>query len=157
MIRAEISERPILPQAVLDEVGTSTDGAVLLFLGVVRDHHEGREVKGLDYEVYREMAEGVLLAIGEEAQRTFGVEGVSMVHRVGSLGVGEVSLAVAVASPHRAEAYEASRFLLERIKERLPVWKKEHYVTGPARWVDGRTPTVSAGEPEDESQGRETP
>jgi molybdopterin synthase catalytic subunit len=157
VVRAEISEGPILPQAILDEVGTSKDGAVLLFLGVVRDRHEGRAVKGLDYEAYREMAEGILLTIGEEARRTFGVEGISMVHRVGSLTVGEVSLAVVVAAPHRAEAYEASRFVLESIKERLPVWKKEHYSTGPARWVDGRTPTVPASGPGGESHERETP
>jgi molybdopterin synthase catalytic subunit len=157
VIRWEISEVPILPQAVLDEVGTSRDGAVVLFLGVVRDHHEGQEVAALDYEAYREMAEGILLTIGEEAQRAFGVEEISMVHRVGSLAVGDISLAVAVASPHRTEAYEASRFLLESIKERLPVWKKEHYVTGTARWVDGRTPTVPNPGPEGETHGRETP
>ncbi|MFC1660735.1 molybdenum cofactor biosynthesis protein MoaE [Gemmatimonadota bacterium] len=146
MIRAEVTENPIVPEAVLDGFNSSRDGAILLFLGVVRDHHEGREVKGLEYEAYEEMAQDVLAEIGQEARDRFGVEAISMVHRVGELAIGEVSLAVSVASPHRVEAYEASRFVIENIKARLPVWKKEHYAKGAPEWVEGTTPAPSGPE-----------
>lgn len=149
MIHTRITHAPLDPQEVLGEVGSESDGAVLLFLGVVRDHHDGRAVTGLEYEAYRSMAERVLAAIGHEAGEAFGLERASIAHRVGSLQVGEVSMAIAVASPHRAEAYEASRYIIENVKARLPVWKKEHYTDGSATWVDGRTPTgAGTGTPE---------
>jgi molybdopterin synthase catalytic subunit len=144
--RIAIVRATIDPAAVLALVGDRTDGAVLLFLGTVRDHADGRPVGGLRYETYQAMAEKELNAIAGEAVRQLGTDRIAVVHRVGNLAVGEVSVAIAVSSPHRAEAYQASRFIIEEIKKRLPVWKHEQYVDGEAAWVQGRTlePTEGA-------------
>ena len=125
------------PADVLARVGDATDGAVLLFLGIVRDHADGRAVDGLRYESYEAMAEGVLAEVAREAAARLGTDRVAVVHRVGALAVGDVSVAIAVSSPHRAEAYEASRYVIEEIKRRLPVWKLEQYLDGETRWVPG--------------------
>lgn len=116
------------------------DGAILLFLGTVRDHNDGRAVRGLEYEAYQEMGEKVLAAIAREAELRFGTHRVGVYHRVGKLMVGEVSTVIAVATPHREEAYGASRYIIEELKKRLPVWKKEVYVEGDSRWVEGHVP-----------------
>ncbi len=137
---ARVSRNPIDPAEVLRRVGESEDGAVLLFLGVVRNHADGRSVSGMEYEAYEEMAGEVLAEIAAEAAERLGTDRVAVVHRWGALRVGEVSVAVAVSSPHRAEAYDASRYVIEEIKRRLPVWKREHYVEGDAAWVAGETP-----------------
>jgi molybdopterin synthase catalytic subunit len=132
---------------LLDRVGGRADGAVLLFLGVVRDHAEGRAVSGMTYEAYESMAEGVLRAIAREAVDVLGTDRVAVMHRVGDLEIGEVSVAVAVSSPHRDRAYEASRYVIEQIKGRLPVWKREHYTDGEAAWVPGVDPRHSEAVP----------
>lgn len=137
---AAIVRDPIEASAVLARVGGEDDGAVLLFLGTVRNRAEGRAVSGMCYEVYEEMATQVLSAIAAEAWERCGARRLAVVHRVGELGLGEVSVAIAVSSPHRAEAYEASRYVIEEIKKRLPVWKKERYVDGEAAWVAGTVP-----------------
>jgi molybdopterin synthase catalytic subunit len=98
----------------------------------------------MTYEAYEEMAGPVLEAIALEARERIGSDRVAVVHRVGELGIGEASVAIAVSSPHRAEAYEASRYVIEEIKKRLPVWKKEHYVGGDAGWVEGTVPPEAA-------------
>lgn len=139
-----IVEDPIDTQEVLGRVGADEDGAVLLFLGVVRDHADGRAVEGMRYDAYAEMAEGVLAEIAEEAADRLSTRRVAVVHRTGELAIGEVSVAIAVSSPHRAEAYDASRYVIEEIKKRLPVWKKEHYVAGGAEWVEGVVPPTPA-------------
>ncbi len=139
-IRARVVQEPIDHAALLDGVGTDADGAVLLFLGVVRDHADGRSVRGMRYDAYREMAEEVLAEIVAEAAERLGSDRVHAVHRVGELEIGEVSVAIAAASPHRAEAFDATRYVIEEIKKRLPVWKKEHYVEGSSEWVDGQDP-----------------
>jgi molybdopterin synthase catalytic subunit len=131
---------PIDPAELLGRVGADEDGAALLFLGVVRDHADGRAVTGMRYDAYEEMAREVLAAIAEEAAVRLGTDRVAVVHRYGELAVGEVSVAVAVSSPHREEAYEASRYVIEEIKKRLPVWKREHYRDGADAWVEGRVP-----------------
>jgi molybdopterin synthase catalytic subunit len=92
------------------------------------------------YEAYQEMAEDVLGRIAEEAEERFGTDRILVLHRVGELGVGEVSTAIAVATPHREEAYGASRYIIEEIKKRLPVWKQEEYVDGERAWVRGHVP-----------------
>jgi molybdopterin synthase catalytic subunit len=109
-------------------------GAVVTFLGTVRDHHAGRPVTGLTYTAYRPMAEQRLrtLAAGLEAAAP-GLR-VAVVHRLGRLEVGEASVVIAVAAPHRAAAYEASRTALERLKREVPIWKREHYADGASRW-----------------------
>lgn len=136
---AAIVHAPIDPTTVLSRVGSAQDGAVVLFLGTVRDHNDGRPVRGLRYEAYEEMAGSVLEAIAREAA-DHGSADVAVVHRVGELAVGECSVAIAVAAPHRSEAYDASRYIIEEIKKRLPVWKHEHYVDGEARWLEGTRP-----------------
>jgi len=134
-VKTAIVSEPILPGAVLLDLTSHEDGACLLFLGVVRDYNQGRAVAGLEYEVYRGMAETTLAAIGAEASHRFGTDRVTILHRVGELQVGEVSTAIAVATPHREEAYEASRYIIEEIKDRLPIWKREHYLDGDSDWV----------------------
>ena len=143
MAVATIVREPIDPGHVLTRVGADQDGASLLFLGVVRDHNEGRSVGGVRYDSYEEMAVQVLSEIVDEAARAAGTDRIAAVHRIGELEVGEVSVAIAVSSPHRAEAYEASRYIIEEIKKRLPVWKKERYSDGAEEWVEGRTPDTA--------------
>ncbi len=131
---------PIAPEVVLRDLTTSEDGACVLFLGVVRDHNEGRAVSGLDYEVYQGMAEKTLADISSEASHRFGTDRITVLHRIGELKVGEVATAIAVATPHRGEAYAASRYIIEELKQRLPIWKREHYLDGETRWVGGHDP-----------------
>ncbi|MYH49387.1 MAG: molybdenum cofactor biosynthesis protein MoaE [Gammaproteobacteria bacterium] len=137
---AEITADPLDPARLLARVGSPEDGAVLLFLGTVRNHADGRSVSGMQYEGYQEMALEVLRRIAEEASERFSTPNLAVTHRLGALEIGEVSVVVAVSSPHRAEAYGASRYVMEEIKRRLPVWKKEFYVEGAAEWVRGTVP-----------------
>lgn len=145
MIYASVVEGVIEPTELLARVGDRADGAAILFLGVVRDHADGRPVDGMRYDAYLEMAEGVLSQIASEAAERLGTDRVAVVHRTGELAIGDVSVAIAVSSPHRAEAYDASRYVIEEIKKRLPVWKKEHYTDGTAEWVEGTVPPGTAG------------
>jgi len=137
---AAIVQEPIDPAHILSLIGADCDGASILFLGVVRDHNDGRSVGGVRYDAYDEMAARVLSEIVEEAARSAGTDRIAAVHRVGDLKVGEVSVVIAVSSPHRAEAYDASRYIIEEIKKRLPVWKKERYSDGAEQWVEGSNP-----------------
>ncbi len=150
MPRTAIVFEPIQPEELLRGFHSSEDGAVVLFLGVVRNHNEGRAVSGLEYEAYQEMAERTLAAIASEASHRSGTDRITVFHRVGELRVGEVSTAIAVATPHRGEAYSASRFIIEEIKVRLPVWKREHYLDGDSRWVGAQ----QAGPPGRNELGR---
>ena len=140
MPRSAVVSDPIVPAEVLESVGADEDGAVLLFMGVVRDHAEGRAVTGMRYDAYAEMAESVLAEIAGEAASRLGNDRIAVVHRTGELEIGEVSVAIAVSSPHRAESYDASRYVIEEIKKRLPIWKKEHYTDGEDQWVEGTVP-----------------
>ena len=144
MIFARVVADVIDPAEVLARVGSDEDGAALLFLGVVRDHADERPVSGMRYDAYADMAGEVLQAIAEEAAQRLGTDRVAVVHRFGELGIGEVSVAIAVSSPHRAEAFDASRYVIEQIKQRLPVWKKEHYMDGASEWVEGTVPLRAA-------------
>jgi molybdopterin synthase catalytic subunit len=114
---------------------TAGDGAVALFLGVVRNVNRGREVLRLEYEAYEEMALPLMEEIAAEAVRRFPVTDVRLVHRLGVMEIGEASVAVAVASPHRAEAFAACRFAIDTLKARVPIWKKELYADG-SEWLD---------------------
>lgn len=151
MVHAAIVHDPIRNDDVLAHVGADEDGAAILFLGMVRNHADERPVTGMTYEAYEEMATSVLHEIAEEAAQRIGSDRVAVVHRVGDLTIGEVSVAIAVSSPHRAESYDASRYVIEEIKKRLPVWKKEHYADGEREWVKGTVPPVAeaAGAGED--------
>ena len=135
-----LTSEPLNGTSVLSHVGAPEDGAVLLFLGTVRDHNDGRPVTGMRYDAYVAMAERVLADIAEEAAIRLGTPRIALAHRVGQLGVGEVSVAIAVSSPHRSESFDAGRYVIEEIKRRLPVWKQEHYTDGSADWVPGMTP-----------------
>ena len=139
-MHTSVTHDVIDPHAVLRLVGSPADGAVLLFLGTVREQNDGRAVSGMKYDAYRDMAEPVLQAIASEAAKRAGTERIAVVHRIGELEIGDVSVAIAVSSPHRAEAFDAARFVIEQIKERLPVWKHEHYVEGDSAWLPGAVP-----------------
>ena len=134
-VTAWITREVISADSVLAHVGGDSDGAIDIFLGVVRDENDGRAVSGMHYDAYVEMAGKVLNAIADEGAAMPGVGKVAAVHRIGELGIGEVSVAIAVSAPHRAEAFEACRYVIEEIKKRLPVWKQERYVTGEERWL----------------------
>lgn len=146
MIHAALVHAAIDPYEVLSRVGHDEDGAAMLFLGTVRNHADERPVSGITYEAYEEMATAVLSEIAREAAEILGTPRLAVVHRVGELAVGEHSVAIAASSPHRAQAFDASRYVIEEIKKRLPVWKKEHYTDGREEWVAGTTPTGS-GDP----------
>jgi len=115
------------------------DGALALFVGVVRNHNAGRPVRHLEYEGYEEMALSEMEAIAAEARRRWPVTEVRIVHRLGRIEIGEASVAVAASSPHRAEAFEACRFAIDTLKRRVPIWKKEFYADGEV-WLDGPRP-----------------
>jgi molybdopterin synthase catalytic subunit len=118
------------------------DGAACLFVGVVRSENRGRSVERLEYEAYEEMALPLMEEIAQEARRRFPVTAVRLVHRLGHLEVGEASVAVAAVSPHRNEAFAACRFVIDTLKAKVPIWKKEHYADGTA-WLEG--PEASSG------------
>lgn len=138
-----ITRDVIDPHAVLSRVGSPADGAAILFLGTVREENDGRRVSGMSYDAFIEMAAPVLRDIGAEAAEQSGSDRIAVVHRIGELNIGEVSVAIAVSSPHRAESFDAARFIIEQIKQRLPVWKHEHYVDGESSWLAGVTPPGS--------------
>ena len=142
-MHTQITRNVIDPQAVLAMVGSPADGAAILFVGTVREQNEGRAVNGMRYDAFVEMAEPVLHDIAAEAVARAGSERVAVVHRIGELEIGDVSVAIAVSSPHRAEALDAARFIIEQIKVRVPVWKHEHYADGDSRWLAGVTPPGS--------------
>ncbi|HEV2148159.1 MAG TPA: molybdenum cofactor biosynthesis protein MoaE [Longimicrobiaceae bacterium] len=143
--RFHVTRDPIDAAALLRDTVAPSDGAALLFWGVVRNEHGGRPVSHLEYEAYAPMAEAKLREIAAEARERWGTGEIAVVHRVGRLEVGEASVAIVVASPHRAEAYEASRYVIEELKRRVPVWKREGYVDGDSEWVPGFTPQVEEG------------
>jgi molybdopterin synthase catalytic subunit len=143
-VRASITSDAIDPLHVLGDVGSAADGAVLLFLGTVREQNDGRAVRGMRYDAYAAMAEQVLHAIAAEAAELAGTDRVAVVHRTGELQIGDVSVAIAVSTPHREQAFAASRHIIEQIKLRLPVWKHEHYSDAESRWLDGAVPPGSA-------------
>ncbi len=122
---------------LIARVRKDSDGAVVLFLGVVRDNADGQSVEGLEYEVYEEMATAVLLKICETVMAEHDVGDIAVVHRVGELAVGEPSVAIVVSAPHRDAAYEGSREVIERLKREVPIWKRERYSDGRKAWVDG--------------------
>jgi molybdopterin synthase catalytic subunit len=109
-------------------------GAVITFTGEVRDTARGQDVTALDYEAFAEAAERMMGTIAEEIEREFGVDRIAIIHRVGLLMPGEASVVISVASPHRDEAFKAARHAIERLKQIVPIWKKEHYADG-ATWI----------------------
>ncbi len=128
-----------MPSKVLSEVMDVAAGGVALFLGTVRDHSEAGKVVELDYQSYVDMAERNLREIEKEVLRKWPVKKIKIVHRIGRLRLGEVSVAVALSTPHRAEAFEACRYAIDRIKRDVPIWKREMLAGGKRIWVAGQT------------------
>lgn len=136
----ELTADPIDCNRVLDSVRTPDAGAVVLFLGTVREFTQGRQTLQLVYDAYRPMAEAKLHELAGEAAERWSVLRVTIVHRLGRLELGDVSVAVAVSSPHRPDAFEAGRYLIDRLKEVVPIWKQEHWSSGETEWVHPQTP-----------------
>ena len=139
---AAVVAEPLDAARILADTLSPEDGAALLVWGVVRNENDGRAVTELEYHAYEAMAERELLRIADEARERWGTGDIRVVHRIGLLEVGEASIAIAVAAPHRGEAYEASRYVIEQVKQRVPVWKREGYVEGAHEWVPGFTPAA---------------
>ena len=133
---ARLVREPIDPAGVMRAVTRPAHGAILLFLGVVREVNDGRGVTGIEYSAYEGMAERELDAIAREAESRFDAVSVAIEHRLGELALEEASVAIAVGHAHRGVAYEASRWVIEELKRRVPIWKREHYVDGTREWVD---------------------
>ena len=133
---ALIIREPIDTQNILSKLKRGEDGAALVFEGVVRNQTRGRKTLYLDYEAYEEMALQQMQGLAEQALEQFKIRDVALVHRLGRLEIGETSVLVAVASAHRAAAFEACRWLIDTLKSTVPIWKKEHFEDG-AVWSDG--------------------
>ena len=142
MIRSAIVNQPIEVSSLIDQARSNDAGALSIFLGTVRETSDGRAVTLLEYEAYQSMAEAELAGIIAEAVSRFGVTSLVAEHRVGDLDVGEVSVAIASSHAHRAAAIDCTRFVIEEIKKRVPIWKREHFADGTREWVD---PTARAG------------
>lgn len=140
-MRAALVTRPIDPAALLAEVSRVANGAATLFVGTVRDLADGRPVTGLDYRAYEAMAREELERIAADAAARFGTPDLVVEHRHGPLELGEVAVAIAAAHPHRAPTFDAARYVIEQIKLRVPIWKRERYADGTREWVD---PTAAA-------------
>jgi molybdopterin synthase catalytic subunit len=131
----QLTHEPIDYAALTEQVRRPDCGAVVLFLGTVRDLTGDRVTVALDYEAYPGMAEKKLAEIEAETRARWPVGEIALVHRLGHLGVGDVSVAVAVSCPHRAQAFEAGRHAIDRLKETVPIWKKENWADGQTEWV----------------------
>jgi molybdopterin synthase catalytic subunit len=137
-----VSNEPLNPLELMDRVRQDEAGALVLFSGVVRDNNLGRSVEYLEYDAYPEMAEKVLTEIADELFSNWQLTDIAVQHRTGKLGVGEASLLVAVSAPHRTEAFSAAQLLVDRLKELVPIWKKETFDSG-EQWVAGTTHSAS--------------
>jgi len=132
-----VTSDPLDPAELLAAVRQDESGAVVLFHGVARNHSEGRRVIALEYEAHASLAEKKLLEVAAEVRAQFPIAAIAALHRTGRLAIGETSLLVAVSSPHRKEAFEASLYAVDRIKQIVPVWKKEIWEDGTGEWVAG--------------------
>jgi molybdopterin synthase catalytic subunit len=135
----QLTTQPINYHALTEQVRRPDCGGVVTFLGTVRDLTDGRVTVALDYEAYPGMAEKKMAEIEQETRQRWPVGDIIMVHRLGHLEVGEVSVAVAVSCPHRAEAFAACRYAIDRLKELVPIWKKENWADGSTEWVHPRS------------------
>jgi len=134
--RSSIVSREIDPASLIREVGSQQNGAISVFIGTVRDVNDGRSVSSIEYSAYKSMAETELARILDEAEERLGISALVVEHRIGLLELGDVSVAIAAAHPHRAPALDCTRYVIEEIKKRVPIWKTEHYADGTREWVD---------------------
>tara|TARA_B100000745_G_scaffold62602_2_gene36984 strand:- start:176 stop:619 length:444 start_codon:yes stop_codon:yes gene_type:complete len=125
-----ITNEPLNPEHITNTVKKNSNGAVLTFLGTTRSFSEGRNVLYLEYEAYQPMAQNMLLQIKSEVNAKWDIEDMAIAHRIGHLDIGDISLVVAIGSPHRKEALEASEYAINRIKQIVPIWKKEVFEGG---------------------------
>jgi molybdopterin synthase catalytic subunit len=139
----EITQEIIEPRRLTQAVASARDGAVVTFAGVVRDNNRGKRVVLLEYEAYPEMALKMMERIAEEIRANWGLRGVAIQHRVGRLNIGETSVLIAVAAPHRDDAFAACQYAINRLKRIVPIWKKEIFEDGEV-WVEGPTEKVEA-------------
>lgn len=130
----EITDQPLILDPLVEVVSRPSSGAIAAFLGVVRERTRGRQVLYLEYEAYREMAIPKMREIGDEIRRKWQVDEIAMVHRIGHLEIGESSVAIAISAPHRQQALEACAYAIDRLKEIVPIWKKEVWTDG-EEWV----------------------
>ncbi len=141
-----LTERPLDLAALIAGVQSPARGGVACFVGTVRDHHGGRAVQRLEYEAYAPMAEAECGRIVDETERRWPVA-VALRHRVGRLEIGEAAVAVAVAGSHREESFAACRHVIEEVKRRVPIWKREFYADGTVEWVDPTRPGAASAAP----------
>ena len=140
-----MSAEPLDIEALVALVGAPGDGAVVTFAGLVRDHNQGRRVRFLEYEAYEPLAVRALQRIIDEAQTLWPAARLAAHHRIGRLEIGEASIVIAVAAAHRADAFAACRYTIERVKQIVPIWKREHFDGGEV-WLEGAT-----ADPDDEA------
>jgi molybdopterin synthase catalytic subunit len=136
----DIIKKPIDISQIMKDCKDRSAGATVLFTGSVRDHNEKERVSGIYYEAYLEMAKNVLVEIENEVLRKWHVRKFIAIHRIGSLKVNEISVAIAITTEHRQDAFEACKYTIDNIKTRIPIWKKELLVSGNATWKDGIVP-----------------
>jgi molybdopterin synthase catalytic subunit len=136
--RHAITAAPLDAAAAAAGIATAGDGAVATFVGLVRDHNVGRQVRWLDYEAYEPLALKAFERIASEASERWPDARLGIHHRVGRVEIGEASVVIAAASPHRADAFAACRYAIERIKQIAPIWKHEHFAGGEV-WIEGAT------------------
>ena len=141
-MKSRISRKSIDPAKALESVMDEAAGGIVLFVGTIRNQTNGKKVKGLEYEVYRRMAERQIGKLEKEIRKRWPIKSIRLVHREGKLKVGEVSVVVAVSAAHRGEAFDAARYAIDRIKESFPIWKREKFRGGGYAWAKG-TPIQS--------------
>jgi len=141
-IQIALTNEPIDYPALTESVRSPLAGAVVLFLGTVREMTGDRRTVALDYEGYPDMARDRMRALADDACSRWPVVAAAIVHRLGHMELGDISVAVAVSCPHRKDAFEAGRFLIDRLKEEVPIWKQENWADGSKEWVHPGVPTV---------------
>jgi molybdopterin synthase catalytic subunit len=141
-VHIELTNEPIDFAALTESVRSPMAGAVVLFLGTVREMTGDRRTIALDYEAYPDMARDRMQALADEACARWPIVAAGIVHRLGHMALGDVSVAVAVSCPHRKDAFEAGRFLIDRLKEEVPIWKQENWADGSKEWVHPGVPTA---------------
>lgn len=145
----ELTHQPIDYHTLTESVRNNGAGAVVLFLGTVREFTQGVQTAWLDYEAYPEMARASMAQLEADVRAGFTVIDVAISHRFGTLQLGDISVAIAVSAPHRAQAFDAGRWLIDTLKERVPIWKKEHYSDGREEWQHPDLPAESLGKGHD--------
>lgn len=146
-IHVLLTRDPIGMSTVPAGFGSDADGAVNVFLGVTRNHHDGRAVLGLEYHCYQAMAQSQLEAVAAAVAKEFSLSQLFVIHRLGRVGIGEVSLVVAAAAHHRQQVLNATLAFIDRLKRDVPIWKREYFADGLVGWVEGSGIVASSPQP----------